>query len=1087
MKKKRCRRFLDTTHLHLGLFSKIKNVTIYLKENKLFLYVSSTQEADYGGFDTLKIYSDGHNNEKHKNLIYAIGVKEGKYNLFIIPKECGSIEELNDISSFEIRKRIPDDCQLIVATAAKNIGPILPEEQIFVFGSNMDGYHNGGAAAFACEHYGAKIGVSEGLMEQSYALPSVTGHLYEFKNHIDNFISFAKKHPEREFVLTRVGCGSAFWSDKDIAPLFKKAVNLPNVYFPLEWQKVLKSRPSDIIDEYIYALGDISGPLGEWIGNLAVLYAKYIGAELFLTEDKISVLKGTDDLLDELLQLLNCQHISSRKRRLLIELNNIVQSIAHECYYDYYDSFLKLFVSKLKERSPQLFPDKVIRSFMNALLSEAGCKRIYNPFANLGALVNTFDSEALTYKLHESSHEMHVISKLLYSRYQNVELFEGDCEDDWKGDDCDGLMCILPGDYNISRNSNVRNSVKARAHRYVSYLLNKLSSLNNFKRAVIVLKEDVLYDNLFKVIRQLFIEKRAVSRVIPASDFFYDDAFILCLDFDNHNDYIRLAAPSYWSDLHFQLNHYLEDNPRQTIGYALHDIACERNPFYEMFVPIETVIAHDSILDYCLYNEPRLGPTCFNLHLFYNYYEDEYNYRPLKELVTVLPEYNQYNDWTWKYELKNFVKRELILPDYLLMELDSDFDRMLIRATDYHVDLQRYIGMWPIRLPKEGISMQAEKVQSMSALLSQQKADLTKRYRVITDGIDKYTIAQMTCLELLDVSLKEVDLKYRQYRNCIDAIIVDEKSEFLEKALGLIAYYPVYVLTENIYEADNDIRGELMAGKVYDTFKQTQIFEYSNFSAFENALMRDLEINCSPSTKVRNNHYKVFECAKTVDELLHLNSESFIEEILIEAQTPSELSDNILRKIRLNRDNVINWLKQQNVVPQKISAGAVTEFLALHHYIDKENNEYYQSRRIMPEDLGKGLYYMTDICNKAAHEDGHFNEYSVLAMIDIYLQLISWLPDFITLLNSEDGQKGDYWFDKQKHKFQSTDEGIIKTTSKNGESYYYCGNVHLGNNRKGQSPVVGHSIRINKTREENQPYLTGDGWTFFYSIDWDFE
>ena len=49
----------------------------------------------------------------------------------------------------------------------------LPEGHIFVFGSNTEGDHGGGAAADAVRHFGAVMGQAAGLQGQSYAIPTV--------------------------------------------------------------------------------------------------------------------------------------------------------------------------------------------------------------------------------------------------------------------------------------------------------------------------------------------------------------------------------------------------------------------------------------------------------------------------------------------------------------------------------------------------------------------------------------------------------------------------------------------------------------------------------------------------------------------------------------------------------------------------------------------------------------------------------------------------------------------------------------------------------------------------------------------------
>ncbi|MGM9774558.1 MAG: hypothetical protein ACI3Y2_05080, partial [Candidatus Egerieousia sp.] len=54
------------------------------------------------------------------------------------------------------------------------------------------------------------------------------------------------------------------------------------------------------------------------------------------------------------------------------------------------------------------------------------------------------------------------------------------------------------------------------------------------------------------------------------------------------------------------------------------------------------------------------------------------------------------------------------------------------------------------------------------------------------------------------------------------------------------------------------------------------------------------------------------------------------------------------------------------------------------------------------------------------------------------------------------------------------------------KAYYYCGNVHVNKNKQGQTPQEGRRIKINDTKEEKEPYFTGDSYTLFYSKDWEF-
>ncbi len=113
--------------------------------------------------------------------------------------------------------------------------------QVFVFGSNLSGYHGGGAARAAHQLYGAEWGVAEGRTGQSYALPTVKAQiagplsLDEIKAAVERFLHHAATHPEDSFFVTRVGCVLAGRKDADIAPMFRDAplnCSLPDTWRP---------------------------------------------------------------------------------------------------------------------------------------------------------------------------------------------------------------------------------------------------------------------------------------------------------------------------------------------------------------------------------------------------------------------------------------------------------------------------------------------------------------------------------------------------------------------------------------------------------------------------------------------------------------------------------------------------------------------------------------------------------------------------------------------------------------------------------------------------------------------------------------
>ena len=115
----------------------------------------------------------------------------------------------------------------------------LEPNQIFVFGSNLQGFHAGGAARAAHQKFGAIWGQGVGLQGQSYAIPTMQGGVETIKPYVDEFISFAKAHSEYTFLVTRIGCGIAGFKDSEIAPLFRDALGCDNIVLPREFAKIL--------------------------------------------------------------------------------------------------------------------------------------------------------------------------------------------------------------------------------------------------------------------------------------------------------------------------------------------------------------------------------------------------------------------------------------------------------------------------------------------------------------------------------------------------------------------------------------------------------------------------------------------------------------------------------------------------------------------------------------------------------------------------------------------------------------------------------------------------------------------------------
>ena len=119
-------------------------------------------------------------------------------------------------------------------TTPNLINELQPGE-IFVFGSNLAGMHGGGAAWVAYRKFGAIMGQGVGLQGRSYGIPTMQGGVETIKPYVDEFIEFAKSRQDLTFLVTRIGCGIAGFTDEEIAPLFEKAHEVANIVLPPDW------------------------------------------------------------------------------------------------------------------------------------------------------------------------------------------------------------------------------------------------------------------------------------------------------------------------------------------------------------------------------------------------------------------------------------------------------------------------------------------------------------------------------------------------------------------------------------------------------------------------------------------------------------------------------------------------------------------------------------------------------------------------------------------------------------------------------------------------------------------------------------
>ena len=121
----------------------------------------------------------------------------------------------------------------------ENISHLEPDD-IFVFGSNLQGMHCGGAARVALQKFGVVMGQGVGIQGQSYAIPTMQGGVETIKPYVDELIDLAREWDQNTFYVTRIGCGIAGFTDEEIAPLFDKAYDLYNVRLPKSFADIIR-------------------------------------------------------------------------------------------------------------------------------------------------------------------------------------------------------------------------------------------------------------------------------------------------------------------------------------------------------------------------------------------------------------------------------------------------------------------------------------------------------------------------------------------------------------------------------------------------------------------------------------------------------------------------------------------------------------------------------------------------------------------------------------------------------------------------------------------------------------------------------
>lgn len=145
----------------------------------------------------------------------------------------GDLEKDQWVESPYMNKTTP----LQYRVSPARISNLAPNE-VFVFGSNLQGIHRDGAAALCVREGWADSGQVEGISRsgKAYGIPTQSSFralpISEIERYINNFLNYAKKNPNKKFLVTAIGTGHAGYTPSQMAQMFSEAENIPNIYLP---------------------------------------------------------------------------------------------------------------------------------------------------------------------------------------------------------------------------------------------------------------------------------------------------------------------------------------------------------------------------------------------------------------------------------------------------------------------------------------------------------------------------------------------------------------------------------------------------------------------------------------------------------------------------------------------------------------------------------------------------------------------------------------------------------------------------------------------------------------------------------------
>ena len=224
------------------------------------------------------------------------------------------------------------------------------KDEVFVFGSNLEGRHGAGAAKYARENFGAEYGKAKGPQGQSYAIPTKNLKtnkglsLDEIKTNIDEFLDYAEANPDKKFFFSAIGTGLAGHSAEDIAALISRKPS--NVRFDPKVGDLINKSSSDITIHSGMAVGADTA----WAEAANEAGIKTIGHSFKgHGSGKRPALETRNELTDAQLKEADV-HLKKANKTLNRNMNqdNFVLNLLRRNYYQVKDSEAVIAVSKIK-------------------------------------------------------------------------------------------------------------------------------------------------------------------------------------------------------------------------------------------------------------------------------------------------------------------------------------------------------------------------------------------------------------------------------------------------------------------------------------------------------------------------------------------------------------------------------------------------------------------------------------------------------------------------------------------------------------------------------------------------------------------